>query len=107
MFTVVAVIGVFPAHNISAIVAGLTVPIVQRNIWTVRVVGIQDASDHCEKITNSAFFKSSSYCDTTIAFTEFITTNMRVSYLFICSCRIRIKSNYTVRAVLIQFAELV
>jgi hypothetical protein len=106
MFTVAAIIGVVSTRNISAIVAGLAGPIDQSDIWTVRVIGIQDASDHCIKIRKPTLFESSSYCDTTITFTQFITTNMRVSYLFICGCWIWIKGNYTVRTIFIQFAEL-
>jgi hypothetical protein len=97
--TEAAKINVVSTHNISAIVAGLTAPIDKRYIWTVRVVGIQNASDHCIKITKPSLFESSSYCETTIAFTQFITTNMRVSNLLICGCRIRLKSNYTVRTI--------
>jgi hypothetical protein len=96
MIAVVAIIDVISTHNISAIVASLTTPIIQRHIWTVRVVGSQDASDHRKKVREPSLLKGSSYCDTTITFAEFITTNMRVSYLFICCCRIRLKSDYTV-----------
>ncbi len=97
MFTVAAIIGIVSTRNISAIVAGLTAPIDQRDIWTVRVVGIQNASDHRKKIRKPSLLKSSSNCYTTIAFAKFFITNMWMRYSLICCCRIRRKSNYIVR----------
>ena len=95
--TEAAKINVISTHNISAIVAGLTAPIDKSNIWAIWVVGIQDASDHCEKVREPSLLKSSSYCDTTITFTKFFATDMWMRNCLICSCRIRRKSDYIVR----------
>ena len=76
-------------------------------IWAVRAVGIQDAPDDSEKITDSAFFKSRLDCGRTISFTELFTTDMRMCNFLVCRSRIWFDSNHKVRTAVVQLVELI
>jgi hypothetical protein len=79
----------------------------QGYIWAVRAVRIQDAPDDCEKITDSAFFKSSLNCGRAIPFTELFTANMWMCDFLVCGSRIWLKGNHKVRTAVVQLIELV
>ena len=79
----------------------------QGYVWTVRAVRIQDAPDDCEKITDSAIFKSRSNCGGTISFTELLTTNVRMCNSVICRSRMRLDGNNAVRTTVVQLVELI
>jgi len=38
-------------HNMPAVITGCAIPLIQPNVWTIRAVGIQDASYYGEKVT--------------------------------------------------------
>ena len=98
-----AIIGVFSAYNVSTVVTGLAIPIIQRNIWTVRVVTVQYASYHCEEIAQSALFEGSPDHNNTVTFAQPFVANVRVRNGFVCCCRMWIQRHYTVRARSVQF----
>jgi hypothetical protein len=106
MLTAITVVRILRAHRVSAFIADPAIPIIQRHIWAVRAVGIQDAPDHSEKITYSAFFKSDSNRSMTISFTKFIAADVRVGNPIICRGRMRFDRNYKVRAAIVQLFEL-
>ena len=87
--------------------ARYTVPIVEGDIWTIRIVGIEDAPDHREKISESTLLQGCCYRCRAIAFTEFLAAYMRMSNTFVCGGRVWIQGNNTVRTGLVQLSELV
>jgi hypothetical protein len=106
-FAVVAVVGILRIHGVSAIVTRCAIPIIQCDIRTVRVVGGEDASDHCEKVTKSTLFQAGPYCRSAVTLTNSLATDVRMSNAVIRSCRIWVECDHMVRMVLVQLAELV
>jgi hypothetical protein len=88
-------------------VTSLAIPISERDVWTVRAVGIEDAPDHREKITKPAFFKCSLYGGTAIALAEPFPIHVGVSNTLVCGCRIRLKGNDVVRTGVVELTEIV
>jgi hypothetical protein len=107
MFAVIAVVTVLRAHRPSTVIAGCTIPLVKGYVRTVRAVGMQDIPDNSEKITDSAFFKSSSNRSMAIPFTKFIAADMWVGNFVICRGRVRLEGNYKVRAAVAQLIKLI
>jgi hypothetical protein len=107
MLAVIAVVTVLRAHRASAVIAGRTIPVIKGYVRTVRAVGIQDALDNSEKITDPTFFKSSSNRSMAIPFTKFIAADVRVGNSIICRGRMWFEGDYKVRTAVIQLIELI
>ena len=76
------VVAVFTIDYRAAVITRLSFPVMKSHIWAVRAVGVENASHYCEKVTKPAFFKSCSYCSSTLTLAEFFITNMWVSNIF-------------------------
>jgi hypothetical protein len=105
VITKTTVVAVLTIHDIATVITRLSIPVMQGYIGAVGAVSVEDASYHCEKVTKPAFFRSCSYCSSTLTLTELLITDMRVSNIFTCGCWMRIKGNATVGAVLVKVFE--
>ncbi len=100
-----APVPVLPVCDIAAVVTGLAFPIAERDIWAVRVVGIENAANHRKEIDNPAFFQSCTNCGRAIPFTDVLSVHMRMSYKFIACRRVRFQGNYPVRTAAVQTVQ--
>jgi len=107
MFAVIAIVGVFSARDIPTIVARFAAPIIQTNIWTIRVVTVQYASDHCEEIAQAALFEGNPDRDSPITFAQLLVADVRVGNAFVCCCRMWIQRRHKIRARPVQFTQLI
>jgi hypothetical protein len=102
-----AIIGVFPVHDIPAAVTCDTLPVGERHVGTVRVVGVQNIVDHAEEIIQPALFKCCPDSCCAISFTDSFITDMRVCYIFGCGRRMRIEGFAVIHSSAVQVSELV
>ena len=68
MLAVLAEIGIAFAHNIAAVIARQTVPIVQADIGAVRVIGVQDIGNYRKEIAKSPVLKGIAYRRRSVTF---------------------------------------
>jgi len=104
--TEVAVIAVFPVHYVSAFVAGLAIPLIQRHVRTIRAVGVEDAFHKHEEIAQSVLFQGSLYDSRPLAFAKYVVAYVRMGYLFIRRSRMRVKGYAVVRIAFVKLSQL-
>lgn len=73
-----AVVGILFIHHVATVVTGDTLPVAERDIRAVWVVGGQDPSHHHEEIAESAFFQGCPYGGCTVSLAERFIAHMRV-----------------------------
>jgi len=81
----------------AAVIAGRTVPLVERDIGIVGVVGRQDVPDQCEKVTQSPLLQGRPDGGMAVAFAEAAVTDVRMGNRIVAGRRVRIVGHDHVR----------
>jgi len=102
----VASVAVLRCDRSTAIVAGHTVPLVQRDIGAVRVVGVENVRYQCEEVTQSTLLQGLSYGDCAVAFAQYIVRYVRVSDGLVSARRVGLLGQTSVRCESVQGFEL-
>ena len=84
-------VGVIATDDVAAIVAGDAVPFIQRHVWRVRVVVVQNGLDQIEKVADSTRCQCSVYCRARIAGAEALIADVRMCYAFVTGRRMRVQ----------------
>lgn len=79
MLAVLAVVTVLRAHRAPAVVTRSAVPVIQPDVRAICAVGIEDAPDNGEEVTDSALFKSRSNGGAAVSLTESLIADVRMS----------------------------
>jgi len=107
IFTKAAAVRALAVHDVAALITGNAVPVRQRNIRAVGVVGGENAADQAEKIAQPAFLQRGSYGCCTVTFADDFITDMGMRYGVVCSGWMWIDGHHKVRHLVIQFLQSV
>jgi len=98
-------VGIFRGYRVSTVIARCSVPVLERNVRAIRVVGIEDAPYHREEIAQPALFQGRRYRYSAITLAEPLAAYMWMSHIVVSACRVWIQGNYTVGTISVELSE--